>query len=127
MCRTFAPRIRLYGLRHLRDEQAADDLTQQALLILIESLRAGKVREPEKLASFVFGTCRMLVLEIRRGGARRARLLEQYRQPLITEPEPALDLDQLSDCLARLAERERSVVLMTFYDERSSEAVSGSL
>jgi RNA polymerase sigma-70 factor, ECF subfamily len=28
MCRRLAPRIRLYGLCHLRDEQAAADLTQ---------------------------------------------------------------------------------------------------
>ncbi len=26
--RRMAPRVRLYGLRHLRDEHAADDLTQ---------------------------------------------------------------------------------------------------
>jgi RNA polymerase sigma-70 factor (ECF subfamily) len=27
--RRMAPRVRLYGLRHLRDEHAAEDLTQQ--------------------------------------------------------------------------------------------------
>ena len=70
-----APRIRLYGLRHLRDEQAAADLVQQVLLITIQSVRAGKVRDPEKIESFVLGTCRMTVLEIRRGSARRERLL----------------------------------------------------
>jgi len=30
--RRMAPRIRLYGLRHLRDGQAADDLTQHVLI-----------------------------------------------------------------------------------------------
>jgi len=30
--RRMAPRIRLYGLRHLRDEHAADDLAQQVLV-----------------------------------------------------------------------------------------------
>jgi len=30
--RRMAPRIRLYGLRHLRHEHAADDLTQQVLI-----------------------------------------------------------------------------------------------
>ena len=32
LCRRFAPRIRLYGLRHLRSEAAAADLTQEVLL-----------------------------------------------------------------------------------------------
>src|SRR6476661_114876 len=59
--RRMSPRIRLYGLRHLRDAHAADDLTQQVMLTLLERLRAGRLREPEKLASFVLGTCRMTV------------------------------------------------------------------
>jgi len=122
-----APRIRLYGLRHLRDEQAAADLVQQVLMITIESVRAGKVRDSQKIESFVLGTCRMVVLEIRRGGARRERLLEQYLPPISAFPEPAPDLDKLAECLGRLAERERSVVVMTFYDEHSSETVAAAL
>jgi RNA polymerase sigma-70 factor (ECF subfamily) len=122
-----APRIRLYGLRHLRDEQAAADLVQQVLIMTIESMRAGKVRDLGKIESFVLGTCRMVVLEIRRGGARRERLLEQYFPPVSAFPEPAPDLDKLAECLVRLAERERSVVVMTFYEEHSSETVAAAL
>ena len=36
VCRRMAPRIRLYGLRHLRSAAAADDLVQQVLLKTIE-------------------------------------------------------------------------------------------
>jgi len=128
LCRTMAPRIRLYGLRHLRDEQAAADLVQQVLMITIESVRAGKIRDPGKIESFVLGTCRMTVLEIRRGSSRRERLLDQYYVPAVSvSPEPLPDLDHLAQCLARLAERERSVVVMTFYQEQSSEAVAGAM
>ena len=76
--RRLAPRVRLYGLRHLRDRQAAADLAQQVLLMTLERLRAGKVREPERIASFVLGTCRMTVLEMRRGTRRREALLEKW-------------------------------------------------
>src|ERR1041385_799848 len=76
--RRMAPRLRLYGLRHLRDEQSAQDLTQQVLITTLEALRAGRLREPEKLASFVLGACRMTVLDLRRGAQRKARLLEQF-------------------------------------------------
>src|SRR5690606_27288239 len=38
--RRFARRIRLFGLKHLRDSMAADDLAQQVMLIAIERLRA---------------------------------------------------------------------------------------
>src|SRR5882724_9995505 len=76
--RRMAPRIRLYGLRHLRNEHAAEDLTQQVLMTTLEALRAGRLREPEKLVSFVLGTCRMSVLDLRRNTQRRERLLEQF-------------------------------------------------
>ena len=75
--RRLAPRVRLYGLRHLRDPAAADDLAQDVMLLTFDSLRAGKVRESERLASFVLGTCRRVVIDIRRGAARRQRLLER--------------------------------------------------
>jgi RNA polymerase sigma-70 factor (ECF subfamily) len=40
--RRFAPRVRLYGRRHLRDGAAADDLAQDVLLLTIERLHAGR-------------------------------------------------------------------------------------
>ena len=65
--RRFAPRVRLYGLKHLRDRGAADDLAQQVMLIVIERLRAGEVRDPDQVSSFVLGTSRMVAVGLRRG------------------------------------------------------------
>jgi RNA polymerase sigma-70 factor (ECF subfamily) len=116
-----APRIRLYGLRHLRNEAAADDLTQQVLLATLETLRAGRLRETDKLASFVLGTCRMMVLDLRRGAQRKERLLEQFGVDLLAPAPsamPCLDRQQLARCVQTLKERERAVVVMTFYDEQ---------
>src|SRR4029450_7816028 len=75
MCRRMAPRIRLYGLRHLRSPSAADDLVQQVLLKILEALRTARLREPDKLAQFVLGTCRMIVLDLRRSSHRHEELL----------------------------------------------------
>ena len=125
--RRMAPRVRLYGLRHLRDEQAAQDLTQQVLITTLEALRAGRLREPEKLASFVLGACRMTVLDLRRGAQRKARLLEQFRADLLAPVEwspPHLDHAQLTRCMQSLKERDRSVVVMTFYEEQASTDVA---
>ena len=127
LARRYAPRIRLYGLRHLRDRDAANDLVQQVLLVTLENLRAGRVREPERLASFILGTCRNVSVELRRGGRRRQALLDRYlvaedtTEPVL--PPPA----RLADCLQRLAERERSVLVMTFYAERSADEIAGEL
>jgi len=109
--RRLAPRVRLYGLRHLRDPHAAHDLMQQVLLMTLERLRAGRLREPDRIASFVLGMCRMVVLEIRRGTWRRETLLATYGETAeaVEAPEPlALDADRLAGCLQALAERERT-------------------
>jgi RNA polymerase sigma-70 factor, ECF subfamily len=128
--RRFAPRVRLYGLRHLREEQAAADLTQHVLLITIESLRLGRLREPEKIASFVLGTCRLVVRDWWRSSTRQERLLEQFGRELPTVVEfavPEVDTHQLAGCLQQLAERERSVLVMTFYAERTTNDVADQL
>ncbi|HYR00503.1 MAG TPA: sigma-70 family RNA polymerase sigma factor [Casimicrobiaceae bacterium] len=128
--RRLAPRARLYGLRHLRDPQAARDLMQQVLLMTLERLRAGKLREPERIASFVLGTCRMAVLEIRRGTWRRERLLAAYGDTAeaVEAPEPlGLEAERLAPCLQALAERERTVVTLTFFADKSGDEVAKEL
>ena len=128
--RRMAPRIRLYGLRHLRNEHAAEDFTQQVLITTIEALRAGSLREPEKLVSFVLGTCRMTVLDLRRNAQRKERLLEQFGTDLLAPvqpPVPCLDRDQLTRCVQSLTERERAVIVMTFYDEQTGADVASFL
>jgi RNA polymerase sigma-70 factor (ECF subfamily) len=125
--RRMARRIRLYGLRHLRDAHAADDLAQQVLITTLEALRAGRLREPDKLASFMLGTCRMTVLELRRGTQRRERLLAAFGAELLAPPQPSgqhHDHERLTRCVQGLKERERTVVVMTFYDEQTGADVA---
>jgi RNA polymerase sigma-70 factor (ECF subfamily) len=107
MCRRMAPRIRLFGLRHLRSASAADDLVQQVLLKTIEALRAGRLRETDKLAPFVLGTCRVVVLALRRSSRRQEHLLEKFGEILVRDRAlmPCLDVDRLGRCVQALKER----------------------
>src|SRR5262245_14610935 len=41
--RLLAPRARLYGLKHLRDAQAAADLAQDVMLMTLDRLNRGEV------------------------------------------------------------------------------------
>jgi RNA polymerase sigma-70 factor, ECF subfamily len=122
ICRRMGPRIRLYGLRHLRSPSAADDLVQQVLLKILEALRAGRLREPDKLVHFVLGTCRMTVRDLRRSSLRQEELLAMFGRGLVPDspPMPTVDDGQLTRCVQALKERERSVVVMTFYDDRTA-------
>jgi RNA polymerase sigma-70 factor (ECF subfamily) len=130
LCRRLSPRIRLYGLGHLRDRASADDLVQEALMIILQRLRDGAVNEPDKVVSFVFGTCRQLVIDQRRGGARRARILSTFASdlaPAIVDQGPPIPERRLQKCLEQLAERERTVALMTFYDDSTAEEIAREL
>jgi RNA polymerase sigma-70 factor (ECF subfamily) len=132
LCRRLGPRIRLYGLKHLRNEAAAADLMQDVLVLLLGKLRERGVREPEQIVSFALGTARQMVADRRRGAARRVRILEQFPVDLLPselaedEPEP-LDTERLKRCLGALPERERAVLVMTFYDDRPADAVAAEL
>jgi RNA polymerase sigma-70 factor (ECF subfamily) len=128
--RRFAPRVRLYGLRHLRDEEAARDLVQQVMLLTIEKLRGGSVRDADQIASFVLGVTRTMAKDLKRLEWRREKLREAFSTPYMVEVPAAdatLDVDRLERCLARLAERERMVVLLTFYAERTASEVGNEL
>ena len=128
--RLLAPRVRRYGLRHLRDAHAAADLVQQVMALTIERLRRGELREPDRVLSFVLGACRLTVMDQRRGERRREDLLRRYADavPMAdAHVAPRLDQQRVADCLERLPERERSVLVMTFYDDQPSDAVAMQL
>jgi RNA polymerase sigma-70 factor (ECF subfamily) len=128
--RRFAPRVRLYGLRHLRDGGAADDLAQQVMLVVIERLRGGAVRDPEQIASFVLGTSRMVAIGLRRTELRREHIRDRFesREPAVVGiDEAAMDGARLRPCLAAVKERERTILLLTFYAEKGAGEIAAAL
>lgn len=127
--RRFARRVRLYGLKHLRDEAAAEDLAQEVLLVTIERLRAGEVRNPDEIGSFILGTSRMLAGSARRKTRRREDLTAQFHAPeLYVEPfVESGDIAVVERCLHALTDRDRRVLVLTFYAEKASSEIAEEL
>lgn len=127
--RRFAPRVRLYGRRHLRDQAGADDLAQDVLLLAIGRLRAGDVRQPEAIGSFILGASRMMASADRRTGRRREALAARFTEIAPAPPSSltSLDAPRVAACLRALAERDRLVVLLTFYAERDAPRIAEDL
>jgi RNA polymerase sigma-70 factor (ECF subfamily) len=128
--RRFAPRVRLYGRRHLRNHAAADDLAQDVLLLTIERLHAGEIRRPEEIGSFILGTSRMMAQSERRVARRREALTARFMDPAAQTVMPctaALDAPRVAACLRTLAERDRLVVLLTFYADREAPHIAEEL
>ena len=110
------------------------DLAQAVLLRVLEALRAGRLRAPERLGAFVLSACRQGVRDAQRTERRRAEARERYAPELAAEPAAppyatglGLDLERLRGCVERLASRARTVVALCFYGERSGEEVAQEL
>jgi RNA polymerase sigma-70 factor (ECF subfamily) len=125
LCRVFAPRVRLYGLRHLRDEDRTRDLVQAVLLAVLEAARAGRIEEPDKLDRFVLATSRHLALRAR-AAERRSAGDEPLAALAVPEVE-AVSLRALGQCYAVLDDRARAVVALTFQEDRSAEDIAARL
>ena len=127
--RRFAPRVRLYGLKHLRDAAAAQDLVQQVFVVTIERLRRGEVRNVESIGSFILGTSRMVVADLRRTTERRDRLTDAFadRTTSVAPVEEALDKARLEHCLNSLPPRDRTLLVLTFYAEKNVADIASDL
>jgi RNA polymerase sigma-70 factor (ECF subfamily) len=128
LCRRFAPRIRLYGLRHLRDEDRARDLVQSVLLAVIEALRAGRVEDVDRVDRYVLATCRHLASRARRADTRAEPLDDASLDAAAVLPQTdAVDTGALLMCMGGLDVRSRTVLQLSFYGERSAIEIASAL
>jgi RNA polymerase sigma-70 factor (ECF subfamily) len=125
LCTRWWPRVRAYGRLHLRDEDEALDLAQHVLVVVIDALRERRVEDVARLAAFVSGTCRNTLSDWRRGQKRRRALLERFGPSFADVVQPRTPAGRgLEDCLGGLAERERSVLVLTYYAELTAEEIA---
>jgi len=131
LCRRFVPAIRAYARRRLRGD-AADEFTQDVLLLLVQAVRSSAVAEPERVGGFVLGICRNLARDRARMAERRAALWEAYGPTIVGLEEQAPEtvgheLAHLEDCLSQLSERSRTVVRASYVEERSNAEIAADL
>jgi len=126
----YAPRVRVYGKKHLKSAALAEDLTQQVMLKVLEAIRAGRVEEPERLASFVFGTCRLVGWDLVRADQRQRKIEREAEGIQVQSLQPGTsegDVLRLLHCMQGLAEREAQVVRMTYMEDREAEEIASRL
>ena len=73
LVRLFSNRVAFLVSTRTRDREAARDLTQDVMLAVVLALRDGHLREPERLAAFVYGTARNVVNNYLRTRSRLPR------------------------------------------------------
>lgn len=130
VCGRLLPAIRAFARRRLRGA-SAEDFAQDALVLLVEALRGGRVQQPEHVASFALGICRNLAREGARVTERRQTLMVTYG---FTEPDLAVlgaplevRRDHLEDCFSQLTERARMVLRATFCNDDDDREIAEAI
>ena len=116
----FHARVRVLATARLHGSDAAQDIAQDAIVAVIEALRAGHVREIDKLPAFVLGTATNLINNHLRKQGRRRELGGDPPDPPGDEPSQAVlaaEYDALiRESLGRLKEVDRRILLLTLVE-----------
>ena len=115
--RTFASLL-AYALR--RVEQPADAADVVAETFLVAWRRGRRMPDGDEATLWLYGVARRVLDNHHRGGVRRARLGERLRQRLHeTAADPGHEVPErlaVRSALARLAEPDREVLMLTFWE-----------
>jgi RNA polymerase sigma-70 factor (ECF subfamily) len=99
--------------REVSDAAVADDLYQEIFWTVLEKIRQGGVREPEKLSGFVCGVARNHVMHYFRRAARREISTENEEAVLLSHPAP--------DQLKKLLQKEKADFVWQILKEMPNE------
>jgi RNA polymerase sigma-70 factor (ECF subfamily) len=117
----FAGRLRMMIGTRLHDRETARDLAQEALMAGIVALRSGQLREPERLAAFIYGVGRNVANNyIRKQQASAVEVELEPFHALVESAESAFERQQeraLADrALATLGADERGILTLTLVE-----------
>jgi RNA polymerase sigma factor (sigma-70 family) len=118
----FYPRVLVMLLARTHDVEAARDLTQELMLVLVREFREGRPEKPESLAAYVYGTARNLANDHIRRCRRQGREVPVSSDAVHPDP-PAFDRMATAEdsalvrqLLSRLHPRDRRILEMFFVD-----------
>ncbi|MCC7124193.1 MAG: sigma-70 family RNA polymerase sigma factor [Acidobacteria bacterium] len=114
----FLPRVRALLMARTRNADLARDLTQDALLALLQAARRQQIRDPERLPAFVAGIARNLANSHLRGQAARERPLDVLvHEPFVVDDHDRRERERLlTQGLAALTPGDREVLELTLLE-----------
>jgi RNA polymerase sigma-70 factor (ECF subfamily) len=127
----FSELIQLKLRSRLRSPQAIEDVRQETFARVFTALRhEGKLRNPERLGSFVNSTCNNVLLESYRSSSRDSSLEDEEEGDLPAAPVDILGAvaakqmgEKVRMILEELSERDRRLLREVFLEERDKDDV----
>jgi RNA polymerase sigma-70 factor (ECF subfamily) len=131
LARLFAGRLFEMALARTHAEDAAKDVAQQTLLVVIEALRAGRLQQPDSLPSFVYGTAANVLRHHRRDLRRRTQERPVDPADGAFAPEDEVEAGErreaLRNALAQLDPTDREVLLLTLIQDLTPREIARRL
>lgn len=124
LAKKYRERLLYFGLRRLRDRNAAEGLAQEVILRVIQATREGRLRDESKLGSFVFGVAANLLKEKFREKSQRQSYensqADPADQPWLADVQADAFLEeqiaQVRRALAQLDSKDKELLTRCFYD-----------
>ena len=118
------------ALRQLGNAELAKDATQATFIILAQ--KAGKIRPNTNLTVWLFNTVRYVTsAQIKSAIRRQKREQEAYMTTLTNQESGDPNWDHmapmLDDALSKLNEKDRQVVFLRYFENKSLTQVGGAL
>ena len=125
LIRRFSRGLRFLIQRRVRNPEDARDISQDTLVVVIVKIRAGELKNPDCLQSFIYGVAQKIIAShFLRENRRRDKALEALPEATSTEPGPFERLEKtqiaiyVTQIIAELnAERDRILLTRYFVDE----------
>ena len=120
LVRLFGDRVRFLVVARTRDPEVARDLAQDVMLAVVRALRGDQLRDPERLAGFVYGTARNVI-----NNYLRTRSRSPKEDPIdaalhvASAVEPADNSERIAlvrRTLATLDATDRRILLLTLVE-----------
>ena len=129
--RQFSDRIRVFVSMRTRDPELARDLAQDIMVHVLNGLRRGLLREPDRVGAFVYGTARNVVNNHFRLGRRESEELPLELAADTPGPADQFEAKQrqglMRKALARLDRGDSRILLMTLVDGLKSGEIASRL
>jgi RNA polymerase sigma-70 factor (ECF subfamily) len=127
----FSELIQLKLRSRLNSPQAIEDVRQETFARIFAALRSeGKIRQPERLGSYVNSVCNNVLLEHYRASSRDSSLEDEEEKDF---PSPAIDVlgaveakqmeDKVREILDEMPEKDRRLLSEVFLEERDKDEV----
>lgn len=122
--------ITSFVLRNSGDHDDAEDMVQEALVILWEKVRSGRFEHSAKLSTFLFATVKNLwSRKLARNRREKRETFEEVDPPddqastleTLIESET---IDQVRRALEQLGEQCRKILLLFYWEERTMEEIA---